>query len=60
MPDDLSEGLPHQTYVLPHIFHAAVPSFIGIPCPQAVVAAVRKTRRAVREEKQFSAHDILR
>ncbi len=41
------------------VLYTAVLSFIGIPCSQALVAAVRKTRRAVREEKQFSAHDAL-
>ncbi len=59
MPDDLSEGLLHQIYEVSLTLNVAVPSFIGIPCPRAVVAAVRKTRRAVREEKQFSAHDAL-
>ena len=51
MPDDLSEGLPHQIFEFFCIFCVAVLSFIGIPCFQALVAAVRKTRRAVREEK---------
>ena len=41
------------------ILFVAVPSFIGIPCFQVIVAAARKTRRAVREEKQFSAYDTL-
>ena len=59
MPDDLSEGLPHETYGTSCIFETAVLSFIGIPCFQAVVAAARKTRRAVREEKQFRAYDAL-
>ncbi len=59
MPDDLFEGLPHQIYEVFCIFGAAVPSFIGIPCTQTFVAAARKTRRAVREEKQFSAYDTL-
>lgn len=59
MPNDLFEELPHQKILISLSCSVAVPSFIGIPCFQVFVAAVRKTRRVVREEKQFSAHDAF-